>query len=65
MPSQLQAAFIKRTLSLMLPGVKIFLDVDDLDSIKKLESYISQSQCILFFISKGCACSLFTPRPLP
>ena len=39
-----QCATIKRQLSLLMPGVSIFLDVDDLESIDALEEYIDQSQ---------------------
>ena len=48
-----QVANIKRQLQLLLPGVRIFLDVDDLDSIDNLEKHIEASQCILVFLSKG------------
>ena len=48
-----QCATIKRQLSLLLPGVSIFLDIDDLESIDKLEEYIEQSQVTMIFVSKG------------
>ena len=48
-----QNATIKRSLSLLLPAVSIFLDVDDLQSIDMLETYIEQSQVVQFFCSKG------------
>ena len=51
--AQDQCATIKRQLCLLLPGVRIFLDVDDLEDIGSLEDYISQSACIMVFISKG------------
>lgn len=37
---QYPAAIIKKELSMLLPGCRIFLDVDDLDDISKLEEYI-------------------------
>ena len=37
--SPLQVATIKRRLQLLLPGVRVFLDVDDLDDISKLEEW--------------------------
>ena len=43
----------------MLPGVKIFLDTDDLEQLVLLEDYIQQSQCILAFLSRG----YFKSRP--
>jgi len=44
---------IKNELQQLLPGIKIFLDVDDLEDIGALESYIGRSLGILFFLSKG------------
>lgn len=46
-------AVIKKNLMLLLPGVQVFLDVDDLEEIGALEEYIKRSQAILFFLSKG------------
>ena len=48
-----QVATIKRQLQLLLPGIRVFLDVDDLQEIGKLEEYIEQSQCILIFLSRN------------
>ena len=48
-----QCATIKRQLCLLLPDVRIFLDVDDLDDIGALEEYIGASQVIMIFVSKG------------
>ena len=48
-----QVATIKRQLQLLLPGVAIFLDVDDLEDIGNLERYVDETQCILVFLSKG------------
>ena len=36
-----QCATIKRQLCALLPGVSIFLDVDDLESIDALEEYVT------------------------
>ena len=49
-----QAQTIKRMLIYMLPGSQIFLDVDDLLDTTLLADYISQSQCILLFLSRNC-----------
>jgi len=46
-------ATIKRQLQLLLYGVQIFLDVDDLKSIDELELYIKESEVILLYLSKG------------
>ena len=48
-----QCATIKRQLCLLMPGVSIFLDVDDLKSIDALDEYIGQSAVIMIFVSKG------------
>merc|ERR1719267_91075 len=48
-----QCAAIKRQLQLLLPGVSIFLDVDDLESIDALEQYVDQTAVIMIFVSKG------------
>jgi len=48
-----QVAVIKRKLQLMLPGCRIFLDVDDLEEIGALDTYIKSSQCVLIFLSRG------------
>ena len=47
------AKTIKRKLKLQLRGARIFLDVDDLDEIDKLEEYVNAAQCFLVFLSKG------------
>ena len=48
-----QCATIKRQLTLLLPGVSIFLDVDDLKNIGALEEYIGASAVVMIFVSKG------------
>ena len=47
------AALIKRQLTLLCPLTKIFLDVDDLQSIDELELYVEQSAVIFVIMSKG------------
>ena len=44
------AATIKRQLQLLLPGVRIFLDVDDLEAVDALEGYMRQSHSILILL---------------
>jgi len=51
--AQDQVAVIKRMLQLLLPGVRVFLDVDDLDEIGNLEQHVQASQCVLLFLSRG------------
>ena len=48
-----QCATIKRQLSLLLTGVSVFLDVDDLEDIGALEEYIEKTAVIMIFVSKG------------
>jgi len=52
-------ATIKRQLQLLLPGVQVFLDVDNLERIDDLERYIEASQATLVLL--GCP-SYFTSR---
>ena len=46
-------AVVKRQLLLLIPGISIFLDVDDLLEIGDLELYVQQTGCILIFLSRG------------
>jgi len=48
-----QVATIKRQLQRMLPGVSIFLDVDNLRDTDALEEHIQESAVMLLFLSKG------------
>ena len=48
-----QTAVIKRRLQALLPGAPIFLDVEDLEDISKLEEYVEQSTTVLIFVSRG------------
>ena len=43
---------IKRQLRHLLPGIRVFLDVDDLTDISLLETYIERSASIVIFLSK-------------
>jgi len=44
------AGLIKRQLQLLLPGVSVFLDVDDLHSVDALEEYVSSSAVLLVLL---------------
>jgi len=48
-----QTAAIKRQLCLLLPGISVFLDVDDLEEIGALEQYVRETAVVLIFLSKG------------
>lgn len=48
-----QAASIKRMLTLLLPSIRIFLDVDDLEDIGNLRKYVQHSHAFLVFLSDG------------
>jgi hypothetical protein len=43
-------ATIKRQLQLLLPGSRVFLDVDDLASVERLEEYVGGSAAMLVFL---------------
>ena len=45
--------YIKRELKRLVPGVRVFLDVDDLKTIDKLEQHVGESALILLFLSGG------------
>jgi len=51
--AQDQVSVIKRMLQQLVPGVRVFLDVDDLQDIGDLEGYINRSQCVLLFFSRA------------
>jgi len=57
-----RCAVIKRQLRFLLPGIRVFLDVDDLTDISLLETYIEHSASIVVFLSKVHACR--TAHPL-
>ena len=44
---------VKQRLKSLLPDIRIFLDVDDLEEINLLEEYVDQSGCVLVFLSRG------------
>ena len=46
-------ATIKRQLQLLLPGVRVFLDVDDLDSIDALEDHVRSSHAVLVLLGSA------------
>ncbi|KAL1511740.1 hypothetical protein AB1Y20_005028 [Prymnesium parvum] len=48
-----QVAVIKRRLQTLQPGIRIFLDVDDLEDIGALEMYVRQTAVVLIFLSRG------------
>ena len=43
----------KQRLLEMLPGLQVFLDVDDLEDISNLQGYIERSHTILVYCSRG------------
>ena len=48
-----QMRVVKQRLLEMLPEVHCFLDVDDLEDISGLETYIQRSHTVLIFCSRG------------
>lgn len=48
-----QTHTIVRQLKLLMPDIRIWLDVDNLDDIGKLEDYVRQSAVIVIFLSQG------------
>lgn len=52
---------IKRQLQLLVPGVQVFLDVDDLASVDALEEYVQASQTLLVLLGKETYCMPLGP----
>ena len=50
-----QMRIVKQRLLEMVAGLRVFLDVDDLEEIGNLERYIDDSRAVLVFCSKGYA----------
>lgn len=46
-----QARVMKQMLQQVAPGVRVFLDLDDLDSIEQLEMHVRSSQALVAFLS--------------
>ena len=44
---------IKLRMQEMIPGVRVFLDVDNLESVDAIESYIDQSEVVLIYCSQS------------
>jgi hypothetical protein len=44
---------IKRQLQLLLPGARVFLDVDDLDAVDALEAHVGASAAVLVFLGSA------------
>ena len=69
-----QMRVVKQRLLEMMPDLRIFLDVDDLEEIGNLEQYIKRSRSVLcfcstgYFESKNCMrelrCAVETKKPL-
>ena len=59
-----QAGTIKSTLRSLIPSCVTFLDVDDLEDIGKLESYIAASDVILIFLTDKYLSSMNCRREL-
>lgn len=46
-------ATIKRQLQLLLPGVRVFLDIDDMEVVDELEHYVEASQAMLVLLGSS------------
>ena len=56
-----QMRVVKQRLQEMMPDLQVFLDVDDLEDIDALESYIERTETVLVYCSDGfCDLSGFT-----
>jgi len=50
--ASIRVQLIERTTPEM--GIRVFLDIFDLEDTSLLENYVQQSSCILIFLSRGC-----------
>jgi len=63
-----QMRIVKQRLCEMLPDINVFLDVDDLEEIGNLESYIERTTNVLvycstgYFESRNCLCELIAAK---
>ena len=48
-----QARSIKELLREVLPGIRVFLDVDEISDLSLLEEYVEASQAVIVFASQG------------
>ena len=48
-----QMRVIRQRLQEMVPGMRAFLDVEDLEDISDLEGYIKRSKCVVVYCSRG------------
>ena len=55
-------ATIKRQLQLLLPGVRIFLDVDDLQRTDDLEIHVAESQAMLIVLANASQSGYFASK---
>jgi hypothetical protein len=44
---------IRQRLQEMVPGMRVFLDVEDLEDISNLQDYILRSECVVVYCSEG------------
>jgi hypothetical protein len=47
---------LKKELGLLVPSLKVFLDIENLSSVADLELAIENSEVVLIFLSKGYFC---------
>ena len=48
-----QCGTIKRRLQMLVPQIRCFLDVDDLQNIGDLEAYVDRTQVVIIFLTTG------------
>ena len=68
--AQDQARVLRGRLQAIVPGLQVWLDVEDLVDISKLEEAVDAMQAVLVIVSSGCECSAIrtvdgSPHKLP
>ena len=57
--AQDQARVLRSQLQTMVPGLRVWLDVEDLVDISTLEQAVDTMQAVIVIVSSGCECLLF------
>ncbi len=50
---------LRSQLQTMVPGLRVWLDVEDLVDISTLEQAVDTMQAVIVIVSSGCECLLF------
>ena len=63
--AQDQARVLRSQLQTMVPGLRVWLDVEDLVDISTLEQAVDTMQAVVVIVSSGCEWLPFEPKVSP